>query len=93
MEPTYSEWKNYIQSGNQSELLYCPYCDNSHAVMRVRYHTNRDGETEKQFRVECPICNHAGKVYLHESIAKMSWGVRENDPPKNPPIRRRPGEK
>ena len=54
----------------------------------MRYVTNRDGETEKQYRVECPVCDHKGKTYLHESVAIKSWEVRENDPVPPPPRRR-----
>ncbi len=80
MEPKDTEWKALVNAYNQREIKYCPYCERSTAVMNIRYHTNRDGETERQYRVECPVCKHTGKTYLHESVAAMSWEVRENDP-------------
>ena len=75
-QPVYSEWKE------THEIYYCPYCERNTANMMARFVTNRDGEKERQFRVECPVCDHAGKTYLHKSIAAQSWEVRENDPPK-----------
>lgn len=84
MEPKATEWKPLLNAYKHKELRYCPYCKTHTAVMNVRYYTNRDEETERQYRVECPICKHAGKVYLHESVAALSWEGRENDP--EPPI-------
>lgn len=89
MEPVYSEWKIYVNAHNQRELQHCPYCEQPVAYLMTRYVTNRDGETERQFRVHCPVCNHTGKTYLHESIAIKSWEVRENDPLPLPPKKRR----
>lgn len=77
MEPTYSEWKKVTNSSNKYELQYCPYCENRRAFLMSRFVTNRDGETEKQFRVECPVCNRSGKTYLHESVAILSWEGKE----------------
>jgi len=82
MEPVYSEWRPVIDGHNRRQMIYCPYCERGSATMMKRYMTNRDGETEQQFRVECPVCNNTGKVYLHMSVAELSWGSRENDPPK-----------
>ena len=89
MEPSYSEWKEVVNAYNHKRLLYCPYCDSHSAFLMSRYVTNRDGETERQYRVYCPLCRHNGKTYMHESIAEKSWEVRENDPPPKPPRRRR----
>ncbi len=79
MEPVYSDWKRDMKAGNKYELQYCPYCDNRRAFLMKRFVTNRDGETEVQFRVECPVCKRTGKTYLHESIAIMSWEGKEHD--------------
>ena len=65
MEPVYSEWKRVVNANREHELYYCPYCENSRAFLMNRYITNRDGETERQFRVECPVCEHKGKTYMH----------------------------
>ena len=90
MEPIYSPWKESLNAYKQMEMVRCPYCEKWTGRMMIRYVTNRDGETEKQYRVECPICQHAGKVYLHKSVAEKSWEVRENDPIPEPlPPRRR----
>ena len=89
MEPVYSEWKFVVDADNRRKVHKCPYCDDFYAYLMMRYVTDREGETEKQFRVECPICKHAGKTYLHESIAIRSWEVRENDPIPLPPKKKR----
>lgn len=84
MEPVYSEWKTLIDAYNQRRMIYCPYCERPTAHMMQRYVTNRDGETERQYRVECPVCNSVGKVYMHTSIAELSWNAREQDKPPEP---------
>lgn len=86
-EPSYSDWIPVVDANNRRHLRYCPYCERRVALMLGRYYTNRDGEKERQFRVECPVCGNTGKVYLHESIAEMSWEAREHDP--LPPLPRR----
>ncbi len=78
-EPTYTEWKPVVDAHNHYETAYCPYCDNYIARMMKRFYTNRDGESEAQFRVECPLCKTHGKTYMHESVAKISWDGREHD--------------
>ena len=82
MEPGYSDWKVSVNAHNQKETVYCPYCGEFSAQMMIRYYTNNDLETERQYRVHCPVCNNIGKTYLHKSVAEKSWEVRENDPPK-----------
>lgn len=84
MEPKYSEWKALIDAYNRKKMIYCPYCDKPNAYMMQRYVTNRDGETERQYRVECPVCNSVGKVYMHTSTAELSWNAREQDKPLDP---------
>ena len=80
MEPTYSDWKKLVNAHKQYVTEYCPYCEQRTAYMMLRYHTNRDGETERQYRIECPICQRNGKTYIHQSVAEMSWQSREGDP-------------
>lgn len=84
MEPGYSEWKQIVNAHNENETVHCPYCGNYIAQVMLRYYTNNDMETEQQYRVYCPVCDKTGKTYLHKSLAKKSWEVRENDPPKEP---------
>ena len=81
-EPVYSEWRPLEKPGRRRELQYCPYCERPVALVLFRYYTDRNGETERQYRVECPICSNHGKTYLHENIAIMSWLSREHDRPK-----------
>ena len=88
MEPKYTEWKPLVDGHNRRHIQYCPYCEDSFAIMMIRYCTDREGEVEKQFRVECPVCHHTGKTYLHESVAEQSWKTRENDPPPEKVYRR-----
>lgn len=80
MEPAYSEWKPVINALGHYENRHCAYCDRGSARMMKRFYTNRDGETEAQFRVECPFCKVHGKTYMHESIAGISWDGMEHDP-------------
>lgn len=80
MEPSYTEWTYVLTDRKYRIYKHCPYCDKNCAYTMMRYYTNRDGETERQYRVECPICKHKGKTYLHQNIAEQSWEVRENDP-------------
>ena len=86
MEPSYSEWKPVIDANNHYITGYCPYCGDDSARMMKRYYTNRDGESEAQFRVECPVCKNHGKTYLHESIAQISWDGQEHDPNREKPF-------
>lgn len=89
MEPGYSEWKQIVNAHNEKETVYCPYCGDYTAQVMLRYYTNKDLETEPQYRVHCPVCNKTGKTYLHKNIAEKSWEIRENDPPKDSkPVRR-----
>ena len=78
MEPSYTEWKPYLNASKQERMLYCPNCERNVAKLMKRFYTNRDGETEAQFRVECPICKECGKTYLHESVARLSWAGNEH---------------
>lgn len=89
MEPGYSEWKDVINAQNEREEVYCPYCEKYTGRVKIRYYTNKDMETERQYRVHCPVCNNIGKTYLHKSVAVKSWEARENDPPQEPKPRRR----
>lgn len=88
MEPVYSAWKPLFDAYNRKKLQRCPFCEENTAVMMTRYTTNRDGETEKQYRVECPVCKKTGKTYLHESVAYQSWVARENHPKPKPVYRK-----
>ena len=77
-EPSVTEWKSLKNANKQIVTCKCPYCMKDYnAKMMVRYRTDRNGETEKQYRVECPICKHVGKTYLHESVALLSWNAQE----------------
>ena len=90
-EPVYSEWKPLEKAGRRRDLQYCPYCERPVAFMMMRYYTGRDGDIQKQYRIECPVCQNHGKTYMHESVALMSWSSREHDRPKEeePPKKRR----
>ena len=90
MEPTYSDWKHLVNANKQYVTEYCPYCGRATAYMMIRYHTNRDGETERQYRVECPICENHGKTYIHQSVAEMSWQSKEGDPDRDEEVYKRP---
>ena len=79
MEPSYTEWKPFVNAQNEFVTVYCPYCQDHRAKMMSRYVTNRDGETERQYRVTCPVCERSGKTYLHENIARRSWETCEQD--------------
>ena len=91
MEPVYSEWKPVIDAHNRQKRIYCRYCSKDFAKLMKRYHTNRDGERETQYRVECPMCKSEGKVFLHESIAELSWDAGEK--PTIPAVSRETGLK
>lgn len=80
MEPSCTEWKPALTPDRKPIAERCPYCSRPVAKMMKRYITNRDGETEAQYRVECPMCGHRGNTYFHESVARISWENRENDP-------------
>lgn len=80
MEPTYTEWKEAVDAHNHFLTRYCPHCGEHNAKVMKRFYTNRDGESEPQYRVECPICKKKGKTYSHESVASMSWSGMEHDP-------------
>lgn len=83
MEPSYSEWKPLMTTQMHYVVEHCPYCEKTTAKMMCRFVTDREGQTERQYRVECPICQHHGNTYFHESTARLSWHGRENDPPED----------
>lgn len=80
MEPSYTEWKPDLNASKQEKYIYCPDCERHVAKLMKRFYTNRDGESEAQYRVECPICKAHGKTYMHESVAKLSWSGNEHKP-------------
>lgn len=80
MEPTYTEWKPDVTAKNEFLTRYCQHCCEDSAKVMKRFYTNRDGETEAQYRVECELCKRTGKTYLHESVATISWNGLEHDP-------------
>lgn len=88
MDLTYTEWKPMVDAHNRKHTIYCPNCSMHSAVMMTRFMTGREGDTERQYRVECAACKKTGKTYLHESVAEMSWEARENDPPPKPVYKR-----
>ena len=86
MEPSYSEWKPVVDAEYRYKTYSCGDCDCELAQLMKRFYTNRDGESEAEFQVQCPICGAKGKVYHRESTAVMSWNGREHDPNRKDPF-------
>jgi len=77
-EPSYSDWKPVKNADRQIETHKCEFCFKKDAAkMMTRYYTDRNGEKEQQYRVECPLCKTIGKTFLHKSVALLSWKAQE----------------
>lgn len=86
MEPSYSEWKPVINAGNIMHMYSCNVCDCNRVLLMKRFYTDRNGESEAEFQVRCPICGTVGKVYHRENTAVMSWNGREHNPTRPNPF-------
>lgn len=73
----YTEWK--LCDG---KLHYCKNCMHHSGILERRIVTGRDGDSHKEYRIQCPDCGQKSDVHMSKNLTIFDWeGHQEADDP------------
>ena len=64
----YTEWKPC-----DTNYLYCINCRKDTGLLMRRMVTGRDGDTVKEYRIECTDCGQKSGVHMSKNLTIFDW--------------------
>lgn len=73
----YTEWKQC-----DNIYRYCAKCKSNLAVLEKRLMTGRDGDSHKEYRIQCTCCGQKSDVHMSMNLTIFDWeGHQEEKDP------------
>lgn len=81
----YTDWTKC-----EALLRYCRECNDFHGVLMKRIVTGRDGDTHKEYKIECESCGQKSGVHMSRNLTIYDWEGHQEEPDSLKMFRRRP---